>query len=80
MSLLNSPFTLPARRSEGAGGKADRKLLSLELELGGMAIELKARNPLGLLMWLTLDVALAAARAAASVPNVARPRCRPDSI
>jgi hypothetical protein len=61
LSLLDSP--LLSRRSgssSDAGPKRSDKLVSLELDLGGLAIELKAKSLAGLLAWLSIDIALAA--------------------
>lgn len=58
LSMFEQPVALPGV-SQPPPSK-ERKLLSLEFELGGMAIEFKARNLAGLVAWLSIDAALVA--------------------
>jgi len=69
LSLFDSPMTLPQPSARAEGSNRDRKLLSVELELAGMAVELKARNLGGLLAWLSVNAVLAAV-----IQQLARPR------
>jgi len=60
LSLLDSPIALPRRRQPDPPARPPSKLASMELELGGLAIEFKAKNLVGLLVWLSLaEVAIA---------------------
>ncbi|HEX6511414.1 MAG TPA: DUF5808 domain-containing protein [Chloroflexota bacterium] len=68
LSLLDLPIVAPRRREPDAA-KPQSKLLSLEVDLGGMAVEFKAKNLAGLLGWLALDATLAAV-----VQELMRPR------
>src|SRR5438874_2396572 len=68
LSLLDTALRMP-RREEPREEPKRSKLLSLELELGGMAIEFKAKSLVGLLTWLSVDVALVAI-----VQELMRPR------
>jgi len=60
LSLFDSPVALPKRHEPDRPARKDSKLVSLELEAGGLAVELKARNLAGLLVWLSIDAAIAA--------------------
>lgn len=61
LSMFDTPVSLPMSSRGGRSGPAkERKIMSLELALGGMAVEFKARNLAGLLGWLALDATLAA--------------------
>lgn len=69
LSLLDAPLSLRRRREPERAPKPSSKLLSLELEMGGMAVEFKAKNLAGLLTWLSLDLTIAAL-----VQELMRPR------
>ena len=58
LSLLDTP--LLNRRQEADPPRRPDKLMSLELELGGLAIEFKAKTLSGILGWLSLDLAILA--------------------
>jgi hypothetical protein len=60
LSMFDMPLSLPRHETSQRLPARDRTLLSIEVELGGMAVEFKARNLVGLLAWLSLDAALAA--------------------
>jgi hypothetical protein len=69
LSLLDSPIGLGRRQNPVPAAKPSPKLMSLEFELGGMAVEFKAKNLSGLLAWLSIDLAIAAV-----VQELMRPR------
>jgi hypothetical protein len=69
LSVLDSPISLPRRREAQAPVRKPAKLMSLELDLGGFAVEFKAKNLAGLLTWLSIDIAVAAV-----VQELMRPR------
>ena len=59
LSLLDSPISWPRPRSPEPASRPS-KLMSIELELGGLAIEFKAKSLAGLLTCLSLGAAGAA--------------------
>lgn len=69
LSMFDNPVSLPDRQRGRPEQPKERKLVSLEVELGGMAVEFKARNLAGLLAWLSIDAALAAV-----IQELSRPR------
>jgi hypothetical protein len=69
LSLFDSPIALGRRRTFEAAPKERSKLVSLELDIAGMAVEFKAKNLSGLLVWLSLDLTIAAV-----VQELMRPR------
>ncbi len=69
LSLFESPLWLARRREPELDAKPAKKLMSLELEMGGLAVEFKARNLSGLLAWLSIDLTIAAV-----IQELMRPR------
>ena len=70
LSLLDAPLSFAPRRPEPeTPARRPSKLVSLELDLGGFAVEFKAKSLAGLLTWLSIDVAIAAV-----VQELMRPR------
>jgi len=69
LSLLDTPIGLARRRGADHPAKRPDKLMSLEFELAGLAVEFKAKSLAGILAWLSLDVALVAV-----LQEVMRPR------
>lgn len=69
LSVLDTALALSRRREPAPVEKTPSKLVSLELDLGGMAVEFKAKSLSGLLAWLSLDLAIAAV-----VQELMRPR------
>jgi hypothetical protein len=59
LSLLDTPIAA-RRREPSAPAKRPDKLMSVELELAGLAVEFKAKSLTGILAWLSLDVAVVA--------------------
>jgi hypothetical protein len=59
LSLLDTPLLARRRAQEPPAPRAD-KLMSVELELAGLAVEVKAKSLAGILTWLSLDVAMLA--------------------
>ena len=59
MSLLDTPL-FSGRREADPPMKRPDKLMSVELEVAGLAVEFKAKSLAGILGWLSLDVALVA--------------------
>ena len=60
LSLLDTPMALARRRNPSPAPKTPDKLMSVEFELAGLAVEFKAKSLAGLLTWLSLDVAVVA--------------------
>ncbi|MFI5266284.1 MAG: DUF5808 domain-containing protein [Chloroflexota bacterium] len=60
LSLLDTPIALARRREPDPPARRPDKLMSLEFELAGLAVEFKAKSLAGILAWLSLDVAVVA--------------------
>ena len=58
LSLLDTP--LLNRRQDSDPPRRPDKLMSVEFELGGLAVEFKAKSLAGILGWLSIDVAIVA--------------------
>ncbi|HLG70145.1 MAG TPA: DUF5808 domain-containing protein [Chloroflexota bacterium] len=69
LSLFDSPVALGRRREAESSSRRSSKLVSVELDVAGMAVELKAKNLSGLLVWLSLDLTIAAV-----IQELMRPR------
>jgi len=60
LSLLDTPIASARRCEPEPPAKRPRKLMSIEFELAGLAVEFKAKSLAGILAWLSLDVAVVA--------------------
>ena len=69
LSLLDVPLAMARRREPEPARKGPDKLMSIEFELAGLAVEFKAKSLAGILAWLSLDVAVVAL-----VQELMRPR------
>jgi hypothetical protein len=70
LALLDTALALSSRKRAVEPAQARRrKVMSVEFELAGLAVELKAKSLTGLVTWLSLDVAIAAV-----VQELMRPR------
>lgn len=72
LSLLEAPITISRRRDDSPKqppAARDPKTLSLELEMGGLAVEFKAKGLRGLVTWAAIDLLIAAV-----VQELIRPR------
>jgi hypothetical protein len=68
LSLMDTPL-LARRREPDSRPEAPDKLMAVEFELGGLAVEFKAKSLGGILAWLSLDVAILAV-----IQELMRPR------